>query len=78
VIATGLTFRRKGQATLPWHSIPRHLVVQNASTPAIGFSRPPDGLEAREGRVCQKDQTALLELLTSLAGRRAMCFYGEG
>jgi hypothetical protein len=48
VIATDLTFASKGQVTLPWHSIPRHLVVQNASTPAIGFSGPPDGLEARE------------------------------
>jgi hypothetical protein len=66
VIATGWTLAPKGQATLLWHSIPRDLVVQNASTPAGGFSEPPDGLEAREGVSPSKDQTALLELLAGL------------
>jgi hypothetical protein len=45
VIATGWPLAPKGQATLFRHSIPQHLVVQNASTPAGGFSGLPDGLE---------------------------------
>jgi hypothetical protein len=48
MVVTGriLALRGTGDAGNPQHSIPRHLAMQNASTSAIGFSGPSDGLEA--------------------------------
>jgi hypothetical protein len=47
MVVTGriLALKGTGDAGNPQHSIPRHLVVQNASTPAGGFPGLPDGLE---------------------------------